>query len=55
MDLRDEEHFRDCLTLVTGALVWMEEEGEILVTISSADLLQASEPVDEEAARGIWN
>lgn len=53
-DLRDEAHFRNCLTVVTEALVWMEAAGTVRATFSSEELLQANEPVEEAVAREIW-
>lgn len=53
-DLRDEEHFRDCLSMVSEALVWMEVAGTVRAAFSSEELLQASEPVEEVFAKDIW-
>ena len=54
-DLESEERFRDGLTLVTEALVWMPAAGEQQAVFLSEDLLRESEPVDEETAAGIWD
>lgn len=53
-DLWDEEYFRDCLTLVTGALIWMEVAGEVQATFSSEELLRESDPVEGEWIRELW-
>lgn len=54
-DLETEESFRDGLTLVTEALVWMPVAGEKQAVFFSEDLLRESEPVDVEKAAGIWD
>lgn len=53
-DLRDEEHFRDCLSMVSESLVWMEVAGTVRAAFSSEELLQASEPVEEAVAKDVW-
>lgn len=54
-DLETEEGFRDGLTLVTEALVWMPAAGEKQAIFFSEDLLRESEPVDEETAQKVWD
>lgn len=54
-DIETEESFRDGLTLVTEALVWMPAAGEQQAVFLSEDLLRESEPVDEETAADLWD
>lgn len=54
-DLQDEAHFRNCLTVVTEALAWMEVAGTVDATFSSEELLQASASVEKAVAKDIWS